>query len=116
MPLERNGSQSTLQPRASRFAIHTPVRYREAGAAAWHEGKSVNISRTGILFHAGQRLEPKTMLEMRIIFPPELTGKHVANVVCWGPVIRIEEPADASLSGIAAAIVRYRFQANNSAK
>jgi hypothetical protein len=110
MPQLQNGQKSTQQPRAPRFPIRTRLSYREAGATDWHEGKSVNISSSGVLFEAEQRLELKTMLEMRIVFPPEIAGQRAADVICWGPVVRIaREHSPANPSEMAAAIIRYRF-------
>jgi hypothetical protein len=97
-------------PRAQRFPIETPMRYRQGGQMAWSEGATVNISRSGVLFRAEQEIEPKTMLEMRITFPSEITGSVPANIGCWGPVIRkasINPPETQPV--LAAAIVKYRF-------
>jgi len=90
-------------PRAQRFPIQTPVRYRSSGEPDWSQGDTINISRSGVLFHFEKELEPGTMLEMRIVFPSELTGGAPASVVCWGPVVRKEGPA------LAAAIRKYHF-------
>jgi len=47
---------------------------------------------------------------MQICFPSEITGGSPTQVVCWGPVIRMEpaHPAD-SRPALAAAILRYRL-------
>jgi hypothetical protein len=98
------------KPRAPRFPIQTTVHYRVSGEHDWHEGTSINISRTGVLFKAEDDLPPQTVLEMRIQFPAELTGDTPTNVVCWGPIIRrgwVEHPD--SHPALAALIVRYRF-------
>jgi len=73
--------------RAPRFPIHTPVRYRETGAMHWLEGKSLNISRTGILFRAEQDLRLSSMLELNVMLPSEMT------LSCWGPIVRKESAA-----------------------
>jgi hypothetical protein len=96
--------------RAPRYAIQTAIRFRESGTADWHEGKTVNISRTGILFESDLNLAPRTLLEMQIILPNQIADETQANVLCWGPVVRlasiIEETGNSEL---AAAILRYRF-------
>ena len=96
--------------RAQRFPIEAPLRYRTGGDTAWTKGATVNISRSGILFWAETEIPPRTMLQMRIVFPSELTGYGPASILCWGPVVRNECP-NASGSGprLAAAIVKYRF-------
>ena len=116
----KNGSQrsaddlmqpGTYKPRAFRFPISTPIHYREGGEADWSHGITVNISRTGILFQPERDVRLQTGLEMRILFPPEVTGATAANVACWGPVVRKSFPAPAGNPPlVAAAIVRYRFR------
>jgi len=98
------------KPRPPRFPIQTVFRYRESGAALWRRGVTIDISRSGVLFHAEYRLPPKTVLEMQIGFPPEMTGGVAANILCCGPVVRtvaavppFEQPL------IAALFLNYRF-------
>jgi hypothetical protein len=79
------------------------MRYRASGEPAWSRGDTVNISRTGVLFQAGDPIEPATLLEMHILFPSEITGDSPASVICWGHVVRIDG------SALAAAILKYRF-------
>lgn len=99
-----------MQPRAQRFPIQTPLRYRPRGGTGWIESRTINISRSGLLFHAPDALDPKTVLEMQILFPTEITGGNPANVVCWGPVVRTEPPMPPETHpAVAAAIVQYRF-------
>jgi hypothetical protein len=97
-------------PRASRYAIHTLLRFREKGTAEWHEGQTINISRTGVLFQADKNLPPKSLLEMQIVLPFELGGELQANVRCWGPVVRSDQDAaEQGRVALAASIRRYRF-------
>jgi hypothetical protein len=97
-------------PRATRYPIQMPVRFRERGQAEWQEGTTVNISRTGVIFQSRIDLPPKALIEMQIMLP-HIIGEPTANVLCWGPVVR----TDASLTekrgqpALAAAILRYRF-------
>ncbi len=102
--------RANLRPRAQRFPIETPVRYRKSGRTEWSEGTTVNISSSGVLFRCAAALEPKTMLEMQIVFPSEITGGVPANVVCVGPVVRSVPPSSpGSFPSQAAAILHYRF-------
>jgi hypothetical protein len=99
-----------LQPRAQRFPIQTPLRYRTSGATDWIESRTINISRSGLLFHAAETLDLKTFLAMQILFPAEITGGNPANVTCLGPVVRTESLLAPGSPGVmAAAIVNYRF-------
>ena len=70
--------------RAVRFPLQLPMRYRESGTLLWYAGKTVNISRTGILFKAEQEIPVQTALEMRIAFPPS----SKMTLICRGPVVR----------------------------
>jgi len=92
--------------RPERFPIQTPLHYRKSGELEWHSGTTINISSAGALFRA----EPETVLEMRVLFPAEVTGEAPAKVVCWGPVVRkvVSDPAE-SQPALAAAIFSYRF-------
>ena len=106
--VERDPSQFT--PRAPRFPIVAPLLYRTSGSDEWSEGTTINISRSGILFRAGQDLALETPLDMQIVFPPEVTGETPAKVSCWGPVVRKVPPAGPEdRPALAAAISRYRF-------
>jgi hypothetical protein len=104
------GYNSDHISRAPRFTIQMPLRFRESGAPEWHEGKSINISRTGILFQSDTDLPPNTLLEMKIMLPPEIVGKANVNVRCWGPVVRMIVPdSEQGQTTSAAVILRYRF-------
>ncbi len=97
--------------RAPRFPIEAKMQYREGGEASWHEGTTINISRSGVLFKADRALEPRKVLEMRISFPPEFTGDSDTGVLCWGPIVRQQliSPSD-EIPAMAASIFHYRFQ------
>ena len=96
--------------RPGRFPIRTPLHFRKSGELEWHKGTTINISRSGVFFRADHDLEPKTVLEMRIVFPAEITGDAPTKVVCWGPVVRREPPAFVDgRPALAAAIFGYRY-------
>jgi hypothetical protein len=110
LPSDPRQEERAYAPRAERFPIRTPLRYRESGQAAWSEGTTVNISRSGVLFCAEKKIEPKTLLELRILFPADIVGENPANVICWGPVVRSEPPKFHNRQpGLAVSILRYRF-------
>ena len=96
--------------RAQRFPIEAPLRYRTGGVTAWTKGATVNISRSGVLFRAENEIPPRTILQMRILFPSELTGYGPVSILCWGWVVR-NEFVSALGSGpkLAAVIVKYRI-------
>ena len=110
LPREPRQEERGCIPRAERFPIRAPLRYRESGQATWSEGTTVNISRSGVLFSAEREIEPKTLLEVRILFPADNIGENPANVICWGPVVRAEPPKlHDRQPELAVSILRYRF-------
>ncbi len=77
----------SLTPRAERFAIKVPVRYREQNRFEWQEGQSENISGSGILFHAADVVYPNTPVELTFVMPSE-NGGAGATVMCHGHAVR----------------------------
>jgi hypothetical protein len=88
--------------RATRFPLNLPLRYRESGTIPWHEGSTVDISRTGILFQAGQDLPLRTALEMRI----EIPSPSKVTLICRGPIVRKQEPMFSETRSVLAAPIR----------
>jgi hypothetical protein len=80
-------------PRAPRYPIDLPIQYRLADAPEWHEGRTENISRTGVLIRTAAPLPPRTSIDLLLALPAEVGGRGVP-VICRGRVVRTE-PADA---------------------
>lgn len=95
-------------PRAARFNLRIPIRYRASGDAAWGEGITENISRSGVLFRAKHLLEVGTSVDMSFVLPAEMGGEARAEVSCHGRVVRTE-PNTAARAGVAATITSYHF-------
>ena len=97
-------------PRAERFPISIPVRYRAPNRAEWLEGKTENISCSGLLLHTDASLEPKITLELRIELPVSVLGEGRGEIICKGTVVRAEENPLADLpTALAVAIQSYRM-------
>jgi hypothetical protein len=93
--------------RAPRFALQLPVRYRRVGETRWHEGRTENISRSGILIWTDQPPTVDTLLEMSFVLP---VGGTPPGIVCRGRIVRTVLPrAPHGLPGLAARISTYRF-------
>jgi hypothetical protein len=73
--------------RARRFPLKIPMSYQKSGMLDWQDGKTVNISRTGILFRAEEKLAQDTQLDIRVQFSPLVT------MMCQGAVVRTEKTA-----------------------
>ena len=102
--------------RARRFALHLRVYYRELNSQAWLEGRTENISRTGMLFMCDSPLHADTIIELKLQLAAGV-GKedHPAEVLCKGTVVRAEQMG--GLEGpiaMAVAIHPYRITRGNS--
>jgi|SRR5208283_3812981 len=97
-------------PRAERFPIHIPIRYRLPHSPEWFEAQTENVSRSGVLFRALSTFKPKTTLDVRLEFPPiNRDGVH-GEVACKGEVVRVEPAYDGGIfPAIAIAMHHYRL-------
>jgi hypothetical protein len=96
--LEQTVKDST---RARRFAIRIPVQYRKPQTSRWFEGRTENISYSGVLLRAESLLRPTTTVELRFELPAAILGEAPGKVVCKGVVVRTEESL---ISGIPPAL------------
>lgn len=79
---------------SDRFTIQREVRYRvlnKRGGEEAGEGKTLNISSSGVLFTTEQMLLPGRRLELSISWPAQLNDKCALKLVARGRVIRFEE-------------------------
>lgn len=94
-----------MSMRAPRFALNLPVRYRVAGSEPWLQGKTENISGSGVLFQADQALTIDTPIEISIAMPPVAPASTSAEVRCQAHIVRIA----ASLSEEAQTLIAAAF-------
>ena len=89
-----------MQPRAPRFPLEAPVRFRAIGDAGWHAGLTVNASRSGVLLRS---IDARVALRDRVEFVltlPRVEGAHAGvEVRCRGGVARVEGGAVATQPG-----------------
>ncbi|MGH7866112.1 MAG: PilZ domain-containing protein [Candidatus Dormibacteraceae bacterium] len=98
------------RPRAQRFQIHTPLRYRGAGGGEWRAGMIVNISESGMLFRTDQRLGANPEVEMRFSLSTGIRGEAAVQVVCRGVIARVvSEPGSMTVTALAARITKFHF-------
>ncbi len=98
------------QPRAQRFDIRLPLRYRAQGEVAWHEGCSDNISHDGVYFSASCLMPVDTPIEISFMTLVGLSGETVAEIICRGEIVRMVLPASIDTQPrLAARIFEYRF-------
>ena len=97
--------------RATRYDLHIPLKYRPVGESQWREATTENISRSGVLFRADEKISPKTQLEFNLVLPVGPAGPAPAEVVCRGEVVRRDDSHNRNTGRILAAkIVQYHFE------
>lgn len=77
-----------------RFPIERTVQYKVLNKRAGDEtgeGRTVNISSTGVLFTTEHMLVPGRRLEVSISWPAQLNEKCSLRLVARGRVVRFEE-------------------------
>jgi PAS domain S-box-containing protein len=103
--------QQLPSSRAQRFQLQLPLKYRQIDEESWHEGKTRNISRSGLLFQAEDLLQPNVVLEINLVLPAEIAGLSPTEVVCRGEVVRtVSAEGEEMPPALAAKILQYRFQ------
>jgi hypothetical protein len=96
--------------RAERFPIQIPVRYRKPRGPVWFEGKTENISRSGVLFRTESVLSPKTTVEMRLAPRVVIKDEAPCEILCKGVVVRTEQSnIRGAPPALAVAIQHYRL-------
>jgi hypothetical protein len=97
---------------SDRFPIEREVRYRvlsKRGGEEAGEGKTMNISSSGVLFTSEQLLLPGRRLELAISWPAQLNQQVPLKLVARGRVVRFEQ-------GLAAIeILQYEFRTQSAA-
>jgi hypothetical protein len=100
-------TQDSDRRRSDRFAIEREIRYRalnKRGGEEAGEGKTVNMSSSGVLFTSGQILRPGRRIELAISWPAQLNNKCALKLVARGRIVRFE-------NGLAAMeIQQYEFR------
>ncbi len=89
--LERADISATERRRSSRFPIEREVRYKTLNQRAETligNGKTLNISSSGVLFTSDHDLPVGTRLEVAISWPAQLNEKCLLNLVARGRVTR----------------------------
>lgn len=106
---EQNGH--TDRRHSDRFPIVREVRYRVLSKRTGEEagdGKTVNISSSGVLFTSEHVLLPGRRLELSISWPAQLNNKCALKLVARGRVVRFEDGRTAM------EIQQYEFRTQSS--
>ena len=103
-------TMAAMLSRAQRFVVQLPIRYKKIGGQRWFEGKTENISRSGILFRAERVLKLRTAIQMSFTLPAWEKGKSPGEVLCQGSVVRTVAAVGTNRPCVAASIQRYRIR------
>jgi len=96
--------------RAPRYSIRVAMLYRLPGNKQWRQGRTENISRSGVLFRTDRQMTVEAPIEMLLALPVEVAGGRNASVICRGRVVRMEDVAnDDREHTVAATITNYRL-------
>ena len=108
-----NPTHGTNERRQSdRFPIEREIKYRVLNKRSGEEtgdGKTVNISSSGILFSAEHMLLPGRRLEVSISWPAQLNNKTSLRLVAKGRIVRFEHGKAALM------IQQYEFRTQSGA-
>jgi hypothetical protein len=97
-------------PRAQRFQIETQISWRPKGEGPWSDGRTLNVSRTGVLFHVDEPLPAGTPVEMVLFLSSAIFERSAADVLCSGRVVRTEAQTPTGYGpSLAATIDSYSF-------
>ncbi|MFB3814318.1 MAG: PilZ domain-containing protein [Terriglobales bacterium] len=110
-PVRKCSGKNGWHPRDRRLKVESPVQFREKGAVGgWCEGRSENISRSGLLFTVGDNPLPiGTEIELIFHMPAEICGDSAADVLCQARVVRVLEATKTHPARVAAAIADYTY-------
>ena len=95
--------------RAHRFPLELPVRYRRLGEDGWLDGKTENISHSGVLFRVEQPFDVDTPVEIRITLPFAIPTGTASEVVCQARIVRAEMRSAGPPAVLAAAFSQQRL-------
>jgi hypothetical protein len=84
--------QTPHVPRAPRYQVGIRLRYRPVGESIWREGKSENISRTGVLFQPEAALSRDTPIEMLLEMPAAVAAS-AGMLIRRGRIVRGVPPS-----------------------
>jgi hypothetical protein len=93
-------------PRAPRFMLPSWILYRPAGEMRWREGRTENISRSGVLFHGVEPVGVETPVEIMMTLPTEVMGLAPGASLGRGRIVRLDRRPDAR-PALAAAITGW---------
>jgi hypothetical protein len=75
-------------PRAKRFSLPSWILYRPLGEVRWREGRTENISESGVLFHGMEPVPVEMPVELMMKVPAEIAGPAGGTSLGRGRIVR----------------------------
>jgi hypothetical protein len=100
--MNANGPQYV--PRAQRFLLPSWILYRPAGEVRWREGRTENISQSGVLFHGMEPIDVQIPVEVMMDLPAQLLGTPGGASLGRGRNVRHQTERSDARPAFAAAI------------
>lgn len=100
--------------RANRFPLQLPVRFRPVGAVDWRDGKTANVSASGVLLHVRDPPRVDTAVEFMLtldVSSPTGSGEVAGR----GRVVRVAADDERPEASFAIAIEQYNFRPQTTA-
>ena len=97
------------RPRATRYALEAEVVYRRIGEDGWQEGRTINVSRSGVLFQSSAPVLPAATRIEFVLLLPSLGLPGRSRVQCHGRIIRHCVRQEDGGCAMAATIDAYDF-------
>ena len=96
---EADFASHVLIPRAERYNYQREIHFRRVGDEAWSKGTIMNISRSGVLFHAGRKVEPPVLVELRFELPKQMSRAKGARASGRAVIVREAGPSEPNIQG-----------------
>jgi hypothetical protein len=94
-------------PRAERFSLSSWILYRPAGDVRWREGRTKNISESGVLFHGPEPVPVDVPVELMMKVPSEILGPAEEPALGRGRIVRHGRERSDARPTLAAAITGW---------
>ena len=92
-----------------RVPAEVPVSIRSNGGIEQANGRTRDLSVSGIFLYTDSRIEPGSELELVLILPAEFTQGEKRWVCCQAAVVRVEDRGPGEGFGVAANIRNMEF-------
>ena len=91
-------------PRAQRHLLPSWILYRPAGEVRWREGRTENVSQSGVLFHAVDPIDVEMPIEIMLDLPLQVLGTASGASLGRGRIVRRQTERSDARPAFAAAI------------